>query len=218
MIATQGATEMTHTVLDPIDELIPRPRPWWGRLLVALVVVGLVGVGSFLWGQGYVRPAPDCCGSGNGSAMMSLSPDGAAVVVTAYVYNSSSRDLRIESATADLPGATVRGITVFPDSGMEFPPTSAVSLPAGLSGHGSRRLVITFTPDTCVDAPGAWGHVTMRLTTLNGWLPSVDRDYTPVDAVVEPGALQVFPPDDTFAGNRFTTPLAAACALLGRAA
>ena len=208
---------MNHDTPDPIDLLIPPARPWWVRLVVALVVVGVVGVGSFLWGQGYLRPMPDCCGGGSGSAMMSLSPDGEAVTVTAYMFNSSGRRLRIESATADLPGATVRDIRVFPDDdAWQFPPTNAAPLPVELAGGGHRRLVITFTPDTCVDAPGAWGSVTVHLEVLNGWLPSVGRDYTLPDAVVEPGQLSVFPPDETFDSNRFTTPLAAACALLGR--
>lgn len=201
---------------DPIDLLIPPPRPWWVRLLVALVVVGVIGVGSFVWGQGYLRPMPDCCGSGSGSAMMSLSPDGKAVAVTAYVYNSSGRQLSIKSATADLPGATVREIRVFPDEALQFPPANATPLPVDLGGRAHRRLVITFTPDRCIDAQGAWGSVNVQLEVLNGWLPSIGRDYTLPDAVVEPGQLSVFAPDDTFDGNRFTTPLAAACALLGR--
>lgn len=207
---------MNQDTPDPIDLLIPLPRPWWVRLVVALAVVGLVGVGSFLWGQGYVRPMPDCCGSGSGSAMMGLSSDGEAVTITAYLYNSSGRELRIESAIADLPGATVREIRVFPDDAVQLPPTNAEQLPVGLDGHASRRLVITFTPNACVDTLGAWGRVTVHLEVLNGWVPSVGRDYTLPDAVVQPGQLSVFPPDETFESNRFTTPLAAACALLGR--
>ena len=153
---------------DPIDLLIPPPRPWWVRLLVALVVIGVVGVGSFLWGQGYLRPMPDCCGSGSSSGKMSLSPDGEAVIVTAYLYNSSGRRLRVDSAIADLPGATVREIRVFPGDAWQFPPANAVQLPVELAGRESRWLVITFTPDRCVDAPGAWGSVTVHLEALNG--------------------------------------------------
>ena len=207
---------MSHDTPDPIDLLIPPPRPWWVRLAVAIVLIGIVGVGSFLWRQGYLRPMPDCCGSSGSTAMMSLSPDGKAVTVTALLYNGSGRQLRMDSAIADLPGATVREIRVFPGDAWQFPPTNAELLPVELAGGAPRWLVITFTPDTCIDAPGPWGSVTVHLEVLHGWLPSVGRDYTLPDAVVEPGQLSVFPPDDTFDSNRFTTPLSAACALLGR--
>ena len=209
---------MNPTTPDPIDDLIPRGRPWWVRLSVAVVVVGLVGVSSFLWGQGYFRPSPDCCGSGGGSTMMALSLDGKAVTVTAYLYNSSGRALQVDSATADLPGATVRDIRMLSADDVLLEATGASTLPADLAGHTGRRLAVTFTPDTCVDEAGSWGHIMVHLEVLNGWLPSVGRDYMLPDAVVEPGQsnLLVWPPDDSFDSTRFTTPLAAACALLGR--
>ncbi len=205
-----------ETESDPIDALIPRPRPWWVRLAVGFIVIAIVGAGAWLWGFGFLYPSPECCGSGGGSATMALTEDGKAVKVAARLYNSSGRALAIDAASAELPGATVQNITVADDN---YPfllaPTHA--LPATVSGTESRLLVITFVPVTCQDDGKPWGTVTVGLDVVNGWLPSVHRTYRLPNPVVdsEQSSLSVFMPETP---NRSmpSTPLAAACALLDR--
>lgn len=207
----------TQTIIDPIDELIPPPRPRWVRLLAGLVILSIVGVGAVLWGFGFVYPKPDCCGSGSGSAMMSLTADGKAVTVTALFFNSSGRDLRVSGASADLPGATVLGIAMLDEQNDTFPISRMRSIPATVGGTTPGRLVITFVPTTCHDDRPPWGKVTVRLDVVNGWLPSIGRSYTLPVAVVDAGqaTLSVFPPEGLDI-SKLTTPLASACALLGR--
>jgi hypothetical protein len=199
---------------DPIDELIPPPHRWWVRFAVGLVVVLTTGVGAVLWGFGFVYPKPDCCGGGSGGALMSLSEDRQAVRVTAYFFNSSGRDLLITDASADLPGATVTSIAIADEDHSPFPILHANPLPFTIAGTGSRRLLITFVPTTCQDDGKPWGTVTVGLDVINGWLPSSHRDYQLPNPVVgsEQSTLGVILPD----GTTLTTPLAAACALLGR--
>ena len=207
----------TQTISDPIDELIPPPRSRWVRLLVGVVILSVVGVGAALWGSGLVYPKPECCGSGGGSAVMSLTQDGRAVTVTAFFFNSSGRALRVSAASADLPGATVLGIAMLDEAAGTFPVSRTTPLPAVIGGTHAGRLVITFVPTTCHDDRSTWGKVTVQLDVVNGWLPSIGRTYTLPGAVVDPGQtnLAVLPPEglDT---STLTTPLAAACALLGR--
>jgi hypothetical protein len=207
----------TPTIPDPIDELIPPPRPWWVRLVVGLVIVSAVGVGAALWGYGFVSPQPGCCGSGGGSAQMSLTADGTAVTVTAVFFNSSGRELRITDASADLPGATVSGIEMLDEDNDTFPISRTTPLPVTIGGTATRRLVITFVPTSCQVDREPWGEVTVRLDVMNGWLPSFGRTYTLPTPVFDgdPGSLSVFPPEGVDS-SRLTTPLAAACALLGR--
>lgn len=206
----------TQTNSDPIDELIPPPRSRWVRLLVGLVILAAVGVGAALWGFGFVYPKPECCGSGGGGAMMSLTEDGKAVTVTAFFFNSSGRDLRVSAATADLPGATVLGIAML-DENHTFPISRTKPIPAVVGGTRDGQLVITFVPTTCHDDRLPWGTVTVRLDVMNGWLPSIGRTYTLPGAVVDAGQgqLSVFPPEGLDIAT-LTTPLASACALLGR--
>lgn len=205
------------SIIDPIDELIPPPRPWWVRLIVGLVIVSIVGAGAVLWGFGFVYPKPECCGSGSGSARMSLSADGTAVTVTAAFFNSSGRQLRISKASAELRGATVLGVEMLDEQNDTFPISRTTPLPDLIDGRTLRELVITFVPTTCRDDEQPWGEVTVHLDVMNDWLPSIGRTYTLPDAVVDGGqsGLSVFPPEgvDTSA---LSTPLAAACALLGR--
>jgi hypothetical protein len=207
----------TQTITDPIDELIPPPRPWWVRLFVGIVIVSVVGVAAALWGYGYLYPQPECCGSGSGSALMSLTADGKAVNVTVAFFNSSGRDLRISAASADLPGATVLGIAMLDEDNSTFPISRTTSLPAVIEGATLRRLVITFVPTSCQGDGRPWGKVSVRLDVVNDWLPSIDRTYTLPGAVVDAGTndLAVFPPEG-LDSSTLTTPLAAACALLGR--
>ena len=214
---TQEATPMhTQALTDPIDELIPPARPRWVRLVVGVVILSVVGVGASLWGFGFVYPKPECCGSGGGGAMMSLTEDGKAVTVTAFFFNSSGHDLRVSAATADLPGATVLGIAML-DGNHTFPISRTKPIPAVVGGTQDGQLVITFVPTTCHDDPPPWGKVTIRLDVLNGWWPSIGRTYTLPGAVVEAGQgkLSVYPPEGIDMST-LTTPLASACALLGR--
>ncbi|TPW11140.1 MAG: hypothetical protein FD127_3394 [Acidimicrobiaceae bacterium] len=203
-----------HDIIDPIDELIPPSRPWWVRLFVGVAIVSVMGLGAALWGFGYVFPQPDCCGSTSGSAEMSLTADGTAVTVTALIFNSSGRDLRISRATADLPGARVLGIAMLDESNSTFPISRTEPLPAVVGARTLRRLVITFVPTTCEDEPEPWGSVAVHLDVVNESWPSFGRTYTIPDPVVDQGH-SVWSPDAAINATS-TTPLAAACALLGR--
>jgi hypothetical protein len=206
-----------HDIVDPIDALIPPSRPWWARLLTGLAIVSIVGTGAALWGFGYVYPQPECCGSGSGSAEMALTADGKAVTVTAVIYNSSGRDLRISRATAHLPGATVLNIAMLDERNITFPISRTEALPAVIDGTTLRRLVITFVPTRCHDDGAAWGSVAVDLHVVNEMWPSFGRTYTVPDPVVDRGqnALSVWAPNDEI--NAMSgAPLTAACALLGR--
>ncbi|HWM20325.1 MAG TPA: hypothetical protein VNO51_11605 [Ilumatobacteraceae bacterium] len=206
-----------QTTSDPIDELIPPPRPWWVRLVVGLVIVSVVGVGAALWGYGFVFPQPGCCGSGGGSAQMSTTADRTAVTVTVVFFNSSGRELRISDASADLPGATVLGIAMLDEDNDTFPISRTTPLPATIDGTTTRRLVVTFVPTSCRDDRDPWGKLTVELDVVNGWLPSIGRTYTVPGAIFDgdPSSLSLFPPEGVDSST-LITPLAAACALLGR--
>lgn len=202
---------------DPIDLLIPPPRPWWVRLLVGLAVVGLVGACSWLVGFGYLYPRPECCGSGSGSSDLVLAPDAESVLVLMYAYNSSGRDLTIESADVVLPGARVLDVTLA-DSPWNGPLSLAPgrALPTVWPGHQGVRLVVQFVPESCTAGSGDWGTASVRLDVVNAWLPSVDRTYELPEPVVRADALVVWPPDDSSDWSSIRDPLAAACGLLGR--
>ncbi len=202
---------------DPIDQLIPPRRPWWVRLTVGLGVLLVVGVCSALVGFGYVYPRPDCCGSGSGSALMTLTPDGQAVVVQAYVFNSSGRDLNVLWATAELPGAQVLDVALVNNADPVLP-VQTQTWPATLPRTQPARIAITFVPDTCRTDVQQWGQVQLRLDVVNRFLPSIDRTYTLPDAVLdrETNQLSVFAPDNDPRWSQLQDPLEAACALLGR--
>ncbi len=197
---------------DPIDLLIPAPRPWWFRLIAGAVTVGLVGVVAFLWGFGFLYPRPDCCGDGSGGSIMSLSPDAAAVTVTASFYNSSGRELIVDSARVELPGAEVRDVSVLDPDNDVYPTDNTSPLPTTARGHDFARFLITFVPTTCVDDGNeSWGELSVDLDVAGWW--SIDRRHE--FAVVEQRQdLNVLPPEGV--DNPPQTPLAAACALLGR--
>lgn len=198
--------------VDPIDALIPAPRPWWYRLVAGAVTVGAVGVAAFLWGFGYIRPQPDCCGGGSSSALMSLSPDGEAVTVTAYFYNSSGRDMTVETATAELPGAEVLDVAVLDPDNSVYPTGNVTPLPTVTKGHDETRFLITFVPTTCIDSTASeWGTITLRLGLAHWW--SFDRDHQ-IPVVESRQDLSVLPP--AWVVDPPQSPLAAACALLGR--
>ena len=149
---------------------------------------------------------------------MSLSPDGDAVTITATFYNSSGRDLTIRSASADLPGAEVLGIALLDPDNDSYPTDNVHPFPAETPAQGLDRLLITFVPTACSDTGKPWGTVTVDLTVANAWGPSFGRSYELPDPVVADAAkdLAVFAP--AFLDNQpyQRTPLAAACALLGR--
>jgi hypothetical protein len=230
----------SQAVLDPIDELIPPPRPRWLRLVTGLVVVSVVGIASYLWGNGYFYPSPGCCGGGTSGTQMWLAPDGKAVVITASFYNTSGRTLIVESAKASLPGATVSNVSLLstsaispigPDgiarrvtrsrsNGVTYPaepitwPRPTTALPLLLAGSTPTELAITFVPDRCDDTGGAWGTVMVQLDVDNGWLPSIGRRYTLPNPIAELGVAAISPDGHPATDKR--TPLAAACVLLGR--
>lgn len=197
---------------DPIDALIPAPRAWWFRLVSGVLTVAAVGAVSFLWGFGYIVPRPDCCGDGSSGAMMSLSPDGAAVTVVAVLYNSSGRDLTVESAVADLPGAKVIDVAVLDHDNDTYPRTKVTPMPATAPAHDFTRFVVTFVPETCVDSSeAAWGTVALQLDVAGWW--SLGRSHEV--AVIETRSdLSALPPESVTEVS--DAPLAAACALLGR--
>jgi hypothetical protein len=205
----------TLTRPDPLDQLVPPPRPWWLRLAVALVVVGLVGTGSYLVGHGYLYPRPDCCGSGSGSAMMARSPDGKSVLVSSFFYNSSDATLVVRGAKVQLPGAHVVsvGVSIERDGAIDLLDMGA--LPGIIGAHVRARVVVAFVPDSCVDASAQWGTVDLRLDVRNGWLPSFERTYRVPGAVVDTNqGISVLPPNDDPNWSSLRTPLAVACALL----
>ena len=205
-----------ENLADPIDDLIPPPRPWWVRLLVGFVIVTIVAIGSVFWRYGFIYPRPECCGSGNGGAQMSRTDDGQAVWITTMFDNSSGRKLRISAASAELPGATVTDIALL-DEPQPYPSIRTTPLPAEIAGTAPRRLAIAFVPTTCHDQQQPWGKVTVQLDVVNGWLPSIHRAYTLPNPVFDTrsGAPSVFPTDGVDTSGT-TGPLAAACALLGR--
>jgi hypothetical protein len=208
----------TLTRADPIDQLIPPPRSWRTRLVVGLLIVATVLVVSALIGGGFLYPQPECCGSGNGGAEMTLTTDGTAVTITALFFNSSGRDLTILSASADLPGATVVHISFEPGDDL-FAPEQTQQLPAVIGGNKVGQFAITFIPRTCTDEGTAWGSVTVELDVVNRWLPSIDRKYTLPHPVVDQqtNPLSIFPPNNNLIFSTLHTPLAAACALLSSA-
>lgn len=201
---------------DPIDLLIPPPRTWWVRLVVALVVVGLVGTCSFLVGFGYLVPRPDCCGSGSGTADIVLSPERDSVIVHTRAVNSSGRDLTIESIDVDLPGAHVLSTTVnrVPRDGGRYELGRGESIPAMWSGRGSVRIAIEFVPESCRWPEQEWGRVTVQLDVVNAWLPSIDRSYRMPEPVASRSSVTVWPPDDSTDWYAMDDPLQLACALL----
>ena len=197
---------------DPIDVLIPPARPWWFRLVAGALVVGAVGAVAFLWGFGYLYPRPECCGEGSRSAMMSLSPDGQAVTVVADLYNSSGRDLIVSSATADLRGAEVLAVAALDPDNNEYPTDNTTPLPTRVPGHEFARFLVTFAPIECVDdSSESWGTVTLDLDVADWW--SIGRSYE-VDVLEQRRDLNVLPPEWVIDPPQ--SPLAAACALLGR--
>ncbi len=202
---------------DPIDALVPAPRPTWARLAIGIAITALVGTVAFLWGFGFLFPQPGCCGTGGSSAVLALTEDGRAVTITASLYNSSGRDLTIDSATADLPGADVLGITLVDRDNYSYPTRNVSPLPAGAPARDLSRLLITFVPTTCEDTTDTWGSVTVDLSVADSPFPSFGRTYELPDPVFgSAGNLAVFAPESLQETSLPQRPLAAACALLGR--
>lgn len=198
-----------------LDALIPPPRSRWVRLLIGALVVGLTGFGAALWGQGYLYPKPECCGSGSGGTTLALTPDGRAVSVTAYFLNSAGRDLRVDRAEVDLPGAQVLDVALVDPMNTTFPVTAGRPLPATIAGTTSAQVLITYVPTTCTDPVGDWGTVRLRLRVTGEWWPSVGRTYRlPGPVVRADDSVVVFGPEGySGAAGR---PLSTACELLGR--
>ena len=214
--SAQEAHVETLTTQDPSDHLIPPPRPWWTRLVVGLLIVGPIGVLSALIGFGYLYPRPECCGSGGGDSVMTLTPDAEAVTVTTYFYNSSGRDLEIRSAAADLPGAHVLDVSLVDDAA-GYLPLQLEPVPAVVDGTTMARIAITFVPESCADHRVARGTLDLDLGVVNSWLPSVDRTYTLPEPVATSDQLSVFPSTDDPVFAATLAPLDAACALLDAA-
>jgi hypothetical protein len=187
---------------DSIDQLMPRPRPWWLRLVAAVAVLGAVGYVAYLWGFGYLRPAPGCCGSGSASTTMAATADGDAVMVTAYFFNSSPADLVVTGGSADLPGAEVIGVVPLTEDGDWSVPFETVRFPVLVGGHEHVRLAVIFRPMECpptsptgesADGEGGsglgsamtvppeghppWGRVTLDLETRDRWIPTLGRAF-----------------------------------------
>lgn len=206
---------------DPIDLLIPPPRPWWARLVVAAAIVIAVGIVGYAWHFGLLRPSPDCCGSGSASPQIGLAAEPGAVTVTAYFFNASPRAVSIVGADADLPGATVLGVAPFDGPGMyQIPPAELADLPYVVDANDEVWLALTMVPERCTDDAGDWGTVRLDLEVAgNPWYPTLGRSFTLPDPVVPGGSdqLGILPPahlDGAFDG--VYRPLEAACILLGR--
>jgi hypothetical protein len=218
---TMNEAATSATVVDPIDVLVPPPRPWWIRLAVATMLILTVGAVGYGWNYGLLRPSPDCCGSGDSSAQIGLSDIDGAVTVTGYFFNSSPRAVSIVGAHADLPGARVLDIRPYADPlSWEMPPENLAVFPYVAAGPGNVRFAISFVPDRCVDDGGDWGTLSLDLEVAGDHLyPTLGRTYELPDAIVsaEPNGFSVLPParlDDAF--TNIGGPLQAACILLGR--
>jgi hypothetical protein len=213
-------------VIDPIDALVPRPRPFAVRLAIGAAVVGLVGCGAWLFGSGSVYPQPDCCGSTGGDAQMSLTDARDAVQISMLVGNSSRSRVRIDGGRAVLPGAEVVDVGAVawgPSLGFRVP-FQPQPFPAPIDANGALRVIVTFVPTSCEPATiravdgNAWGELWLDLEVDdNGPLPSFGRRYRVPGHVVEAGqrSLSLFASDDG-PSPRADHPLAAACELLGR--
>ena len=214
--------------IDPIDLLVPAPRRRGARLVVGVVVVGVVAFVSWLFGFGYVYPQPDCCGSTDGSAQMSVNDARDAVQIGVVVGNSSGHALRVDGARAVLPGADVVDIGAVawgPSLGFRVP-FQPQPFPAPIDGLGDLLVVVTFVPTSCESADlraidvTAWGELRLDLEVVgNGPLPSLGRRYRVPGYVVDAGSrsLSVFPfPTDDGPTVQTSNPLVAACQLLGR--
>lgn len=199
-------------VADPIDALIPAPRPWWFRLIAGAVTVGAVGTAAFLWGFGFIYPRPECCGEGTAGSIMSLAPDGEAVTVMAAMYNSSGRELIVDGARAELPGADVLDVLVLDPNNNVYPTDNTLSFPISTGGHDFTRFLITFMPHTCADdSSESWGRLTVGLDVAGWW--SLGRNFE-IPVLEQLQDLNVLPPEGV--DDPPQSPLAAACALLGR--
>jgi hypothetical protein len=208
-------TSDTLITSDPLDQLVPPPRPWWLRLMVASAIVALVGTCSYLVGHGYLYPRPNCCGSGSGGGVMALAPDGKSVVVTTFFFNSSDATLVVRSGSAHLEGAHVLSMGVSAEHDGSLDLLAQNPFPVVVGGHGQANVVVRFVPDSCVDTGGGWGTVDLRLDVRNGWLPSIERTYRVPGSVVEANrGISILPPNSDPNWNSLRTPLAAACALL----
>lgn len=202
---------------DPIDQLVPRPRPLPVRLVLGLLIVGLVGVMASLVGFGYVTPAPDCCHGGGGAPVLGLAADRESVVLLVPLFNPSGRSLIVERADVDLPGARVLDVAIDVDDrpGPVIPP-SPTALPAILAGNTTAQLVIRFVPDDCRwNSFEPWGSAVLHLEVDHDLLPSIGRDVR-FGALVDPGQndLLVLQPQGAEAAASMRDPLMAACAML----
>ncbi len=220
-MSTDTTTTNAKAPGDPIDVLLPPPRPWWARLAFAAVIIVGTGMAGYQLHVGALRPSPNCCGSGGSSAQMGQSLQPEAATVTAYFYNSSPRSIVITNATAELEGATVVDVSPYTDAGSyEMPPRSLADLPFVVEANSDTRLAITFTPDRCDDQSDGqdWGLVQLDLAVAgNPWYPTFSRAVS--IPVLDAGSdqLSVMPPaeyDDEFASPR--GPLESACILVGR--
>lgn len=213
--------------VEPIDVLMPPPRPWWLRLVAAATLLIIVGVVAYLWGFGYLRPAPDCCGSGSSTAFMTIGEDGDSVTITAYLFNSSPSDLVATGAQAQLSGAEVVRVEPLQPDGPLF---ATERFPIIIDGHGDGRFAVTFKPLDCDDAeerqpePGepdsaAWGTLTVDLAMPDSWYPTLGRSYQLEDPLVSagPGGFAVTPPSGQDVPVDTARPLTAACQLLAAA-
>ena len=213
---------------DPIDALVPPPRPWWVRLVLAVAIVVAVGLAGWWWRFGVLRPAPDCCGSGSSGPQIGLSDHAGAVTITAYLFNSSPRAITMTGADADLPGARLVEVAPYrAASGLTMPPQGLGAFPQTIAPSSGAWLAVSFQPEDCSTASSDhgntgedWGTVTVDLAVAGDpWYPTIDRRYQLPDALAPagPGQLGVLPPassDRAFTGDEH--PIRVACALLGR--
>ena len=206
---------------DPIDVLVPRPQPKWVRLLLAVAVVGAVGLLGYMWQFGSIRPSPDCCGSSSSWVPLGQSGHDDAVTVVVSFYNSSPRSIDVERANVKLDGATVIDVApVESDRSAQFPPDGTGQFPATVARHTDLQIAVTFSPDRCSrpSDSGGWGNVQLDLAVSGDpWYPTFGRTFDV--AVLEPGPneVTVLPPA-RLDGVAFDTtdPLSVACVFLGR--
>lgn len=206
---------------DPIDRLVPPPRPKSIRLLAAIAIVALVGVFGYMWQFGVIRPAPDCCGSSGSSTVLGRSNEADAVTIVVTFHNSSSRAIDVNGARAELPDATVVDIAPYPDEpGYSVPPARLDQFPMTVAPNGELIMALTFSPDGCDSPPpgDGWGLVQLDLAVAGDrWFPTLGRTFDITAFDPGSGGLTVLPPAG-FDDVNFDTgnPVAVACTLLGR--
>jgi len=202
---------------DPVDAILPKPFSWWKRLLIAGLVMGVALTGSMTLGRGNVYPNLNFVeNTFTSGPLMRLADGGDAVVITVDFVNGGTRDVRINSAKVELPGAEIISLDARYLLPIEDQPgvflISTGPLPVVATAGSEAAVLITFIPTACDDVDEPWGRATINVSVANSRLPSLRRSYD-LGPVVGYDGFGI--DDERFPNSEHTSgPLAAACALL----